>query len=133
MKNFFKNAIIFGIIIILNSSGIAWAQNYMSNVEKIIPYQAGTSCIISGVSSIKLSDSQIQNLGKVINTSYFVSLTPIGDCGSLKLLKKDNNEFTVQEIQFPDAKPQSNEHCFDYVVFRKQIIEFENKAIKQGE
>lgn len=131
MKNLFQNTLITIAVFLIATPGIVLAQGTTS-VEKIISTQAGNICLVNGTAKVKLEKSTMGQPGNIINSSYYVSLTPVGDCSVLKLLKKEDNEFIVQEIQLHDTESQSTEHCFDYVVFRKQIIEV-GSAIKHCE
>jgi hypothetical protein len=84
--------------------------------ERLISVQGGTAQLTNGHVTIALSESTLKQLN-VPDAAYMVVLTPIGDCGQLKLQEKSDKQFVVQEY----AKQGSN-NTFDYVVFVKKKV-----------
>jgi len=84
-----------------------------SNYE-IVPVQAGTVNLINANATINLDSGISADLSGNKEISYFVQLTPIGNCGVLKLGEKGNNSFTVTK-----AGLGSDNGSFDYIVFVK--------------
>lgn len=85
---------------------------------KMAAVQSGTANIVNGKATIVLNKSIIDSLseGDGKNT-YFVDLTPIGNCGSLKLAEKGNQAFTVTtEISGSENAP------FDYIVYLRYYV-----------
>ena len=84
--------------------------------ERVVALDGGTVQLKNGIATVHFSEAIAHKLANA-KANYLVSLTPIGDCGALKVLKKSGDGFTVQEI----AQPTSNA-TFDYLVFVKRTI-----------
>jgi len=109
----------FVAVIVMLSLNTLNAQSAQSNPqlisqERILTVQAGTAQLVNGSLTVTLNAAALKQLsGK--DASYYVSLTPIGETGSLKLKEKSGNQFTVQEIA-----QQGSNGTFDYVVLVKK-------------
>ena len=84
--------------------------------ERIMPVQAGTVKLVNGSLSIALKET-LQKQIAAKGLSYFVTLTPIGQTGQLKLKEKTGTQFTVQEVA-----QQGSNGTFDYVVLVKRMV-----------
>jgi hypothetical protein len=91
-------------------------KDLLTSQERIVAVQAGTVQLVNGNLTVALSETTLKQLkGKADN--YFVSLTPIGETGQLKLKEKTGNQFTVRELA-----QQGSNGTFDYIVMVKKII-----------
>jgi hypothetical protein len=84
--------------------------------ERLIPVQGGTAQLDNGVVTIILNENSLKQVNNA-NAQYLVSLTPIGDCGPLKVQQKLGDQFVVKEYS-----QQGTNGSFDYVVFVKRRI-----------
>jgi len=92
---------------------VAFGQNSLP--ENINPVQAGTVTLVNGKATIALDENTITSLSPGNGgEGYFVQLTPIGNCGFLKIGEKGNKSFTVTM-----AGSGADNGSFDYVVFIK--------------
>lgn len=97
-------------------SSHAQGTDKLISQERIVAVQAGTVQLVNGKLTVPLTENTLKQLaGK--DAQYFVTLTPIGDCGQLKVLEKKGNQFTVQEF----SQVGSN-GTFDYVVSVKKTV-----------
>lgn len=93
-------------------SSIAFCQ---SDDYSLLPMQAGTINLVSGKATVSLTINSIsalspQNGGE----SYYVELTPIGNCGPLKLDEKGDKSFSVST-----TTAGAGNASFDYIIFIK--------------
>lgn len=101
---------LFGLFFSLTAIG--QTSNY-----KIIPVQAGSTALVNGSATITIDENIAASLSDDKN-SYYVILTPTGDCGQLKLTDKGNKSFTVSS-----ANASASTGSFDYVVFYKYYVQ----------
>jgi hypothetical protein len=93
-------------------SMVVFGQSAQYNLT---PVQAGTVTLVNGKATINLDDNTLSSLSpRNGGEAYYVELTPIGDCGVLKLDKKGNKSFTVSM-----AGTGNGNGTFDYIVFLK--------------
>jgi hypothetical protein len=94
---------------------LAFGQNYLP--ENLAPVQAGTANLTNGLATIILDSNTTAYLSSNKESAYFVEITPIGNCGLLKIDKKGNTSFTITI-----ADNGANNGSFDYVVFLKYSL-----------
>lgn len=94
--------------------------------ERIFPIQSGTAELINGTATIQLNRDLVGVLSDVErkDATYFVTFTPINDCGFLTLKEKGLDKFVVKETLL-DNKATSNKHSFDYIIYLKELMIFE--------
>lgn len=87
--------------------------------ENITTVQAGTATIAYGKATITLNQATSQMLSDKnnISASYYVSITPLCNCGQFYISEKGNDSFTIEQ----SANSNSGEVRFDYIVYVKQI------------
>lgn len=92
-------------------SSLAFGQ---SSDYAVMPIQVGSAKLLGGKTTVNLDQNTLSALSaKNGGEAYFVELTPVGNCGALKLNEKGEGSFTVAAIgSGPDAS-------FDYIVFLK--------------
>jgi hypothetical protein len=97
---------------------IFYSQESLEKKIAITTTQIGN--IKSGNSKVRvLLDMETVNcLNQLQESSYFVSLTPIDYCGSLKLINKSEKYFEVEL----DPSTQNKGLYFDYFIFVKGTI-----------
>jgi hypothetical protein len=116
MKNQIKNlSIAASLILLFLISAVASAQNTVAR-ERITPVQSGTITLVNGKANVELNQ-QVQNALNDAQSSstYIVIFTPYEGTGSISLLEKSNNKFSVASLNVAGAKA-------DYVVFLKQTF-----------
>lgn len=113
--NTFSKLSILLMLVMLLIVGKTQAQNTIER-ERIVPVQAGTVTLVNGNAVVPLSTLLTSKLAGS-KATYSVTLTPIGDCGALKIWQKGSTDFSVREIQPGTGSPQ-----FDYIVFLKETM-----------
>lgn len=103
-------------IIALFAFFISISAYSQSSDYRVVPVQSGSINLVNGKANVNLEEGTIASLSNSDGTqnTYYVVLTPIGDCGLLKLGEKGNKSFTVTM-----AGSGSNSGSFDYIVFLK--------------
>lgn len=88
----------------------------MPDLHFIVAVQIGTDTIKNGIDTVKLTEETIMEMSKAMaDSNYVVTLTPIGNCGPLNLVKITPSSFIVKE-----QNSLSGIQLFDYIVFAKQ-------------
>lgn len=105
------------LITIFILAGFCAVNAQTATRERIVPAQAGTVQLTGGKATVTIKDMLVARLNNpdIKGSSYFVSLTPIGNCGQLNIIEKTNKQFTIQEV----GSGNSEAHSFDYIIFVK--------------
>ena len=103
------------IIILITVSYVANAQNNALS-KKVITAQAGTTILNSSSTTIQLDENVFSALNQLEKADYTVILTPIGNCGALRLKTKESKQFSV-ELLDPSLVNKKGSVEFNYVVF----------------
>jgi len=109
------------VIFALSLSISSFGQS--SSDYALMTMQAGTAKLAGGKTTIALDENTLSALSaKNGGESYYVQLTPIGNCGALKLNEKGDNSFTVSAM---GSGPDNG--SFDYII----IIKYHPVSINQ--
>jgi hypothetical protein len=84
--------------------------------KMVMPVQAGTSTIENGKAVIKLDAATIQMLAnKNSNATYYITITPLCDCGQFYVSNQGDDSFTVQQ-----TGNTAGAITFEYIVYVKR-------------
>jgi len=116
MKNQMKYITTVSLVsLLLFIRGTLAAQNTNTR-ERMIAVQSGTVTLENGKANIELNQ-QVQDYIKNSETStYYVVFTPYDGAGSISLMEKSNDKFSIVGLNVVGAKT-------DYIVFLKQKIQ----------
>jgi hypothetical protein len=103
------------LFIIVSCFSVHAQSDVLRSEEKIVIIDGGSLQLNNGQAVVILSPPVAQAIAEA-KGNYLVSLTPVGDCGQLKVQQKSGNQFVVQEVS-----QQHSNASFDYLVCVKNV------------
>ncbi len=112
MKSVFKSLVLFSFLFLFRSGG--FSQTSQSK-KVVFPAQSETIKVNQNVTKVFLEKETLEILNSLENSSYVVTLSPIGSNDTFRVLSKTKEYFEVERINF-NSESQFNIDL-DYIVF----------------